>query len=309
MEPIRPDSDEVAARKGDGRKAAPRQTAAPDRPGAAGVRPPAGSGGSGADGNGAPRSSLVPLLLLAVVVLGGGWALFQQHQTINQLQSNLGEAEDWINRSKLSMARFEGRLSEADRELLESGSEITEKLKFLDSEMRKLWGVANDRNRKAIEANQKATEFLEKKTDYLDKQGAEQRELLASQTQKLEEAGARAQALQQELAALTERQQALASAVNASTEAANTLKTAQQEIQQQLNSFNQRQTLSLDEVRARVDAMEKRVAAASDQSAVKNLQNNLASLKEIVDSIDASRAQITGRLLQLEERLQAASGG
>lgn len=329
MEPIRPDSDEVAARKNETRKAPPRPSAAPGKAAAgAATGGPGGGAGGHQDGSSRPaRPSKLPLLLLVLLVLGGGWLLFQQNQAIDQLQGNLGEAEDWVNRSKLSMARFEGRMSEADRELLESGSQITEKLAFLDSEMRKLWGVANDRNRKAIAANQKAVDFLEKKTDYLDKQGAEQRQLLTSQTKRIDGAESAAQAskreLEKQLAALTTQQQSLTTQqqslatqqqslvtnIAANNKSGQSLEATQDMLQQQLNSFNQRQTLSVDELRARLDAMEKRIAAATDDSAVKNLQGRVSSLKNIVDSIDASRAQITGRLLNLEQRVQAANGG
>lgn len=313
MEPIRPDSDEVAARKNDARKSAPRQSPPSQGAGSSGtVRPPEKKQ---ADSKRGGLSGLM-LLLLALIVLGGGWALFQQHQTIGILQSNIGEAEDWINRSKLSMARFEGRLSEADRELLESGSEITEKLAFLDSEMRKLWGVANDRNRKAIEANQKSAEFLEKKTDYLEKQRAEQRQLLTAQSEQLAAIKAKAHSLDQELAQIAELQQALSGTIAENAESAQALEAAHRELQaaqgelgKKLNTLGQRQMLSVDELRARLDAMEKKVAAAGGQSAINRLQGQLSSLKEVVDSVDASRSQITERLLQLERRFQAASGG
>lgn len=319
MEPIRPDSDEVAARKNEGRRG-DRGTV--DRNAPSSRAAPGAAQGAGAK----KRSSVVPVLLATLVVLGLGWLMVQQYQTVQQLQSNLGEAEDWINRTKLSMARFEGRLSEADRELLESGSEITEKLAFLDSEMRKLWGVANDRNRKAIAANREATEFLEKKTDYLDKQRAEQGQLLAVQAEELQATQETVQSLQetvqaiqettqsldQQVAGLDDRQQtfeeALEEAIIASTEAIETVRTAQDELQSRVNTLTQRQTLSLDELRARLDAVENQVAAAGDQSAVNSLQEQLADLETIVDSIDASRSQITSRLIQLEQRLEGGSG-
>jgi chromosome segregation ATPase len=315
MEPIRPDSDEVAARKNDVRRN--EKGAAERTPRGGGARPRSNR----QDGMG-KRASFLPLVLIALVVLAGGWMLVQQHQTIQQLQSNLGEAEDWINRSKLSMARFEGRLSEADRELLESGSQITEKLAFLDSEMRKLWGVSNDRNRKAIEANRKATEFLEKKTDYLDKQRAEHRQLLTNQLEQLEVAEEKVQALEQRVAAVAERQQGLENTIAGHSDTVQALQGSvqtlqgtqgqlqetQSQLQGRLTTMNQRQTLSLDELRARLDAMEEQVAAAGDQSAVKHLQEQFASLKNIVDSIDASRSQLTSRLIQLEQRVQGAEG-
>lgn len=302
MEPIRPDSDEVAARKGGSRE--PERVAA--------ERPRRGEGRQaprGANAGSPARGSVFPLVLVALVAVAGSWMLFQQHQTIQQVQGNLGEAEDWINRSKLSMARFEGRLSEADRELLESGSQITEKLAFLDSEMRKLWGVANDRNRKSIEAHKKAIEFLENKADYLDKQRAEQRQLLTNQREQLEATDGKVVAIESRVAEAVQRQESLVQNLAANGEAVQALQQSHSELQGRLNTVSQRQILSLDELRARLDAVENKVAAAGDRSALNSLKSQLADLKDIVDSIDASRSQLTGRLLRLEERMQGASGG
>lgn len=302
MEPIRPDRDEVAARKGGSRE--PERVAA-ERPRRGEGRPAPGGTKEGSPA----RRSVLPLVLVALVAVAGGWMLLQQHQTIQRLQGNLGEAEDWINRSKLSMARFEGRLSEADRELLESGSQITEKLAFLDSEMRKLWGVANDRNRKSIEANKKAIEFLENKADYLDKQRAEQRQLLTNQREQLEATDGKVDAIERRVAEAVQRQESLAQNLAANGEAVQALQRSHTELQGRVNTVNQRQILSLDELRARLTAVENKVVAAGDRSAVNSLKSQLADLKNIVDSIDASRSQLTGRLLRLEERMQGASGG
>lgn len=299
MEPIRPDHDEVAARNSDrgARTSASKgnESAVSDPirgPGHAGKRAVGGA---------------IPVILLAILVLIGGWLLVSQRQTIEQLQADVAEADEWISRTKLSMARFEGRLSEADRELLESGSEITEKLAFLDSEMRKLWGVSNDRNRKAIKANQDAVTFLEDKTDYLDKQRAELSGLLANQQSNHESAMAAIETVRSDLRDIADRQAKLVNEVGQNSALAGALAETQKNIEARVGGLIQRQTLADDELRARLAAVEKKAVASDVQSTVRQLNARLSELNEVVNSIDASRAQITGRLLRLEQRMQSAA--
>jgi hypothetical protein len=69
------------------------------------------------------------------------------------IQEELNGASNFIGRSKLLMARFEGELNVTGAELEQSGSAVESKLAFLDGEMRKLWVVSNERNKKAIKDN------------------------------------------------------------------------------------------------------------------------------------------------------------
>ncbi|QCF26413.1 hypothetical protein [Hydrocarboniclastica marina] len=298
MEPIRPDHDEVAARNSDKEMRTPAASKGDKSAVSAQLRGP-GHAGKGAVGG------AIPVILLAILVLIGGWLLVSQHQTIEQLQADVAEADDWISRTKLSMARFEGRLSEADRELLESGSEITEKLAFLDSEMRKLWGVSNDRNRKAIKANQDAVAFLEDKTDYLDKQRAELSGLVADQQSNHESAMAAIDTLRSSLRDVAARQAKLVEEVEQNSALAGAVVETQKNIEARVGGLVQRQTLANDELRARLAAVEQKAAASDVQATLSQLNARLSELNEVVDSIDASRSQITGRLLRLEQRIQS----
>jgi len=79
---------------------------------------------------------------------------------VTSLKTELEDAIGFISQSKLLIARLEGELSETGAELEQSGSAAEKKLAFLDSEMRKLWGVSNDRNKKSITANQQALDGL-----------------------------------------------------------------------------------------------------------------------------------------------------
>lgn len=96
-------------------------------------------------------SFMVVVLLVACGALG--WAYMNQEARVSELKEELDDAIGFVSQSKLLMARLEGELSQTGEELEQSGSAAQKKLAFLDSEMRKLWGVSNDRNKKAIKTN------------------------------------------------------------------------------------------------------------------------------------------------------------
>lgn len=95
----------------------------------------------------APSSSGSPVgiiaLIIALAATGGnaflGWKLMQT-------QEHLVKADTRI-------AELEGRLSVTSDESSQSLTQVDAKLKWVDSEIRKLWGISNDTNRKAIAAN------------------------------------------------------------------------------------------------------------------------------------------------------------
>lgn len=115
----------------------------------------------GGSGKGGANALLVWLLLVLVVALGA--AAVWQYQTYQQL-----------------LARFEmieNKLSSTDESLSQNGAALQIKLKeqaeTLDthwSEIRKLWGVSNDRNKDNIAANRKDIDFLAAKRAEFDKQ-------------------------------------------------------------------------------------------------------------------------------------------
>jgi len=100
-------------------------------------------------------SRVMPLFIVALVLLGGffAWAYLAQQEKLLVMQEELKGASDFIGRSKLLMARFEGELNVTGTEIEQSGSAVQSKLAFLDGEMRKLWVISNERNKKTIKEN------------------------------------------------------------------------------------------------------------------------------------------------------------
>lgn len=104
------------------------------------------SNGGGGGANGVWKTLLVVLL---IGVGGVGWFAWQQYQQLNTLQRNFDD--------------LNARLASTDESLSQSGTalqlKIREQGEELDKhwvEIKKLWGISYDRNRKQIEANTKA---------------------------------------------------------------------------------------------------------------------------------------------------------
>lgn len=101
------------------------------------------------------KSKLAPFaLLLAVTALGlAGFVYWQFTLT----QQSLASAEQRI-------VELEGQLALTGDESNASMTALQAKLKWADSEIRKLWGVSYDTNRKKIAANESSITDLSKKT-------------------------------------------------------------------------------------------------------------------------------------------------
>lgn len=97
-------------------------------------------------------------VILAVLVAGlvmAGWFIANQHQLLTESQSALSQAQDRLQ-------ILEDRLIVTDAQLTDTGSETQEQIKTWESEIRKLWAVSNERNKKWIKDNEQAIAKLNK---------------------------------------------------------------------------------------------------------------------------------------------------
>jgi chromosome segregation ATPase len=97
-------------------------------------------------------------LILAVLVAGlviAGWFIANQHQLLTAEKNALDGAENRI-------ALLEDRLRMTDESLMDSEEDTQEKIGFWEDEIRKLWAVSNERNRKWIKDNEAALAKLTK---------------------------------------------------------------------------------------------------------------------------------------------------
>ena len=89
-------------------------------------------------------------LLLAIMVAGlagAGWFIANQQQTLLAEQSRLDEANS-------RLAYLEERLSATDSAMSQEGQDTKQQINLWESEIRKLWAVANERNKEWIQENQ-----------------------------------------------------------------------------------------------------------------------------------------------------------
>jgi chromosome segregation ATPase len=97
-------------------------------------------------------------LILAVLVAGlvvAGWFIANQHQLLTAEKKALDAAEGRI-------AQLEERLRMTDETRSDSEKATEEPIGFWESEIRKLWAVSNERNRKWIKDNEAALAKLTK---------------------------------------------------------------------------------------------------------------------------------------------------
>lgn len=94
------------------------------------------------------RSPMGPLaLLVALLACGGAGYLYWLHQ---QMQQTLTRANTEIETSQTRIAELERRLTLTGDEASQSLTTVSVQVKENTAEIRKLWGVAHDTNRKAI---------------------------------------------------------------------------------------------------------------------------------------------------------------
>ncbi|MBW7470407.1 hypothetical protein [Marinobacter sp. F4218] len=311
MEPIRPDDDElrsetpiIRAERGDSEQA---KTEGSSRGGGRKPSRDDGSGKGGGKGAGRGGKSLLWLVLIAVAGAAlGGW--YSQNQRIEALEGQLEEADYWARQSKLALARFEGELSETGESLQERGASLSEQiaahdkaLKSANSEIGKLWVVANERNKARLNEHQERLSAIE--------QGlAENAEALAALETSVDQVN---RSLSADIAALKEQTQTSIVALQESTRQATDQLTSlsqqmadvDQVIDNRIRRFEQEQKLGISGMEGRITALEKTSDGFAGESSVRSLQNEVASLKRTVQAIDSSRAQMTSRLVRLSEEV------
>ena len=108
---------------------------------------------------GLPKAAGVSLKCCNGGLVGGlvaaGWFIANQQQALIAEQARLTDANNRLQ-------RLEQRLSATDTALSQGGEDTQEQLSLWESEIRKLWAVANERNKGWIKDNQKAVKGLDK---------------------------------------------------------------------------------------------------------------------------------------------------
>jgi len=305
MEPIRPDDDELRA---DERPAGMDRTKT-ESPGGS----PAGGGGHSSGkshGGGSGRSGGNGILWLLLIVVAGaagaGWYL--QNERINAMAVELEEADNWARQSKLALARFEGDLSETGESLQERGASLkdqiaanAEQLETADSEIRKLWAVANERNKSRLDEHQQRLAELDDALAAANKSAADLETTLQQARSSLRgDVSQLDQRLKNSVGALEKADQDMSGQLATLDEQ---MSGVGQRVDSRIRRFEQEQKLTIDGLDSRITSLEKQVGAMADNEALRAVRRDLSDLKQTVDAIDASRSQLTSRLVRLSEEL------
>lgn len=301
MEPIRPDEDELRA-------GSPSENSSLSRRARRSAEKSRGQTGQGASAS----SSVLPMLLTLAVAVGLGAMSYTQSQRIAELEGQLQEAEYWARQSKLALARFEGELSETGENLAETGESIQQRLASqekrldtADSEIAKLWGVANDRNKKRLNTHEEQISQLQAAlteaqtaTATLDTRLKTGLSELEQSLNAVSEAGqSRVDQLRGELSgAISENERQI-------SQQATAVDRVLEEVDARLVRFQREQTLTQEGVEGRIAALETQANSLADAKRLDQLQAQLNAMQQTVDSIDASRAQLTSRLVRLADEV------
>lgn len=91
--------------------------------------------------------------IMVAILIGGlvlaGWFIANQQQM-------LAEEQQRVNNANQRLAKLEQRLMATDSALSQEGQDTKQQINFWESEIRKLWAVSNERNRKWIKDNEGA---------------------------------------------------------------------------------------------------------------------------------------------------------
>ena len=109
-------------------------------------------GGSRRSSGGSNGSSFSNRIFSVIFLLGlaaAGWFLFVQ-------QEELGEERGRLDQANQRLMVLEERLSATDNAMMQEGQDTKEQIGFWQDEIRKLWAVSNERNKKWIKDNERS---------------------------------------------------------------------------------------------------------------------------------------------------------
>lgn len=185
------------------------------------------------------------------------------------------EAQKELVAAQNQITNLEARLDLSSNESSETVDDIRDKLEWADSEIRKLWGVSHDTNRKKITANEDALAALKKQVAATEKDAATARASANNIKTELEK---RITAMDKQLAS-----------------SAAELKKSQQALQQLAANGERLQSLSMD------------VQRVSQQlPGLKDLAARVKTNEDAIAAIDAYRRNVNRDILQLKQQINSA---
>ncbi|RMF14653.1 MAG: hypothetical protein D6758_11170 [Gammaproteobacteria bacterium] len=234
-----------------------------------------------------PAQGALILTFVLVVTLAviGYWQYSRQLQVIDQMQVQLAEASRQLKQSNLMIAQLQGELQDTDSTLQQSGNEVARQLKFLDSEMRKLWDISNKRNKKWIQDAQNDIKQLRQGARSLKGEVQSLEKLLVSQAQSLEQVQTNTSALSVRLAALDE-------VMMQTSEMVNGVGSGLTKVEERLKSAE-----------STLFGHEKTMETLTGR--LKETGDRLNRMQEQLNVVDKARQQLVSRYVTLDKRVSA----
>lgn len=212
--------------------------------------------------NGSGFKWFVALILLGLIA-AAGWLGLQ----VLELQQSLRDNNNALQLERSRMESISAQVHETGSSFLETGNVLESKFAFFDTEIRKLWDVANKRNKKSIASNATKLKALDASLKR-SKQG-----------------------LQGELKSLSGEQSNMTQAIAKFNKRLASENTA-------LRASLEEQSEQLLLVSGELDILQQRLNRVP-----RDLSQRIAVNEEAVQAIDASRKQLVGRLMQLQKRV------
>ncbi|BFM48242.1 hypothetical protein [Marinomonas sp. THO17] len=252
------------------------------------------------------KQSLLGVYLLLLIVLlvsaGAGYWLWQQNQQLR----------DELYGAKSEIENLDHQLIAADVSANEQGQTVEQTLKTHDSEIRKLWGVAYDRNRKSIAQNSENVEALKQEIASLKADISTQTKRIAHQDEAFNELEAAYNKLLASVAQLdkdskTTSDQLKAQQVNLQGQAAQ-IASAERSLSTQA-SKDQALTTSLDQLSQNVSNLQQQLkqvenkASSVSNAEIINMQQTLKQQQEAIQSSDAFRSQVNTEIIRLRKQI------
>lgn len=162
-------------------------------------------------------------ILLTLMIAGfgvGGWFVFNQQQELLASERQRAETEQRVQ-------HLEARLRATDETMTEAGEDTNEQLNFWESEIRKVWDIANKRNKKWIQDNQAAVASHRSTLNSVESSLADLRSAVSRNDTKLQQQAEIVERLadvQEQVRTLVRQHRDLVDSVNSSRQVVATLK-------------------------------------------------------------------------------------
>lgn len=260
--------------------------------------PPSKPTGSGSAVYKKPSFAGIYLLLILILAAasGAGYWLWQQNL---QLRNELSGAKDKID-------NLDHQLLAADVSADKKGQSLEDRIKDNESEVRKLWGVAYDTNRKAISDNGDAINAMNKKMDVMKDTVSTQGKRVAMQSDDFTQLDNNYNKLIKSVADLDGKIQPLVSGFDGIKSDLKTVSDKVSKLEKTMKSQgdkNDALSLSVDQVSQDLTSLQNKVAKLGSGSDMAAVKQELDKHQDAINSSDAFRAQVNGEMLRIRKQI------